>query len=95
MFLNDAFYAGIGLNLLAIGMTACYVAAMLLGCVEFMAFNVSDVGSTEGVGLVWVLFIVVPLLMATGAVLFWTTLQVVRSSQKAIFVCFVQVISAC
>jgi len=65
---------------------------MLLCYTEFIGFGFSSTGPAEGLGAVWVLLLVVPLLMGPGAVYFWTTLEVVRSSQKAIFVCFIQVI---
>jgi len=89
--LND-YLVSLGLYLLALGMTVCYVAVMLLCYTEFIGFGFSSTGPAEGLGAVWVLLLVVPLLMGPGAVYFWTTLEVVRSSQKAIFVCFIQVI---
>ena len=88
---NDTF-VNLGLYLLGVGMAVFYVAALSLALVIFTDFSFRDVGGGVGdMGLLKIL-LVVGLFLTVPAVVILTILQVVRSSQKAIFVCLVQVI---
>jgi len=75
---NDA-VVSIGLYLIGLGLTLGYVGDMWL--------TAALGGTSAYIDLLLFLFLMIP-----GTLVFWTMLHVVRSSQKAIFVCFVQVI---
>lgn len=87
VLLNDGVVA-IGLTLIVLGQTMLYLAAMLLVLVVFVGY------SWSGFGGFWIMLFA-PLFMIPTVVLFWIYVEVVRSSHKAVVVCFVQVIETC
>lgn len=83
LILNDV-VVGFGLGLLVLGMTLTYLAAMLLVAVVFIDFSPSS--ALGGWAFLFAVLFLVPI-----AMLFSITVEVVRSSHKAVVVCFVQV----
>lgn len=71
---------GIGLTVLVLGQTVLYFATILL----ILDFGFSGLGFQT--------FVFATLFLGPIAIVFWINMGVVRSSNKAVVVCFLQVI---
>lgn len=83
VIVNDA-VVSVGLALLVVGQTVVYFVSMLLVLVVFVDYSFSSLGF-------WTMLLTA-LFMVPVVILFWINIEVVRSSHKAVIVCFVQVI---
>lgn len=84
VIVNDA-VVSIGLSLLVVAQTILYFTIMMMVGVVFMDFSFTrDMG-------IWTLIFAMLFLLPI-VVMFWINIEVVRSSHKAVVVCFVQVI---
>lgn len=83
VILNDAVVA-IGLALLVVGQTVVYLAVVMVVTIVFVDFSFNGMSF-------WTL-IFAALFLGPIVILFWINMEVVRSSHKAVVVCFVQVI---
>ncbi len=79
----DEIVVNIGIHLLGVFMTLIYAVAM---AVTWMVLVPG--GAVESLMFSWAWFLV----LIPAMIYFWIMLGVVRSSQKTVFVCFIQVI---
>lgn len=82
VIVNDA-VVSVGLTLVVVSQTILYFAVMMVMFVVFVDPSFSGLGF-------WAVLIA-PLLMYPVVIVFWINMEVVRSSHKAVIVCFVQV----
>ncbi|CAM9948976.1 unnamed protein product [Ectocarpus sp. 8 AP-2014] len=83
MIANDGI-VGVGLFLLTMGLISTYLVVVCWSLVMLMGVQFS--GSLDGL----IMFVVVVFVFVPVAVCFSTTMSVLRSGHKAVFVCFVQ-----
>lgn len=82
VIVNDA-VVSIGLTLVVVCQTVLYFVLMVMMFVVFVDYSFSGLGF-------WTLLFAT-LFMYPITVIFWINIEVVRSSHKAVIVCFVQV----